>query len=408
VSIWGIRGIFEVVNRLLRGSVGTAVVAFVLVAGSQACGELKVAPRAADADTTESDGATGDSDSSTECTTPAANDPANCGRCGHSCQGGACKAGVCQPLVLAKDRRSPVDLAVSGAHVYWVEQGTTTSDLADGRLGRAPIAPCDAGCVSELLDAGQDFTGIAVNTEFAYVTQGRGSAGRVVRVPLDGRPFEVFAPNEPSASKIALESKSAVWINAGSGPSTGEARRRVFDSTSGGGGTIGSGLDHPNAVAVRGDRVFITASGQLEVDGYIATTDLAGTKTDLVATDQALPRGIAVDSTWVYWANQGDGTVHRARWDGTQHAEIVRGAIAASALGVDREGLYGTEAGGEPDHLDGRLRRANLDGPGAVTLADGLTYPTAVTTDGTSIYVSVRGAAAGGYRDGMILKVAKP
>ena len=398
-------------NRLLRGSVGTAVVALValaLVAGSQACGDLKVAARPADADTTESDGATGDSGSSTECTTPAANDPANCGRCGHSCQGGACKAGVCQPVVLAKDRRSPIDLAVRGAHVYWIEEGTTTNDLADGRLGRAPIAPCDAGCATELLDAGQDLTGIAVNTEFAYVTQGRGSAGRVLRVPIDGRPFEVFAPNEPSATKIALGSSGAIWINAGSGPSTGLARRRAFDSTSDGGVTIGSGLDYPNAIAVRGDKVFITASGQLDIDGYIATTDLAGTKTDAIVTDQALPRGIAVDSTWVYWTNRGDGTVHRARWDGSQHAEIVTSAIAANALTVDPDGLYWTEAGSEPDHLDGRLRRANLDGTGAVTLADGLSYPSAVTTDGTSIYVSVRGTAVAGYRDGMILAVAKP
>jgi len=390
------------------------LVASVFVGGSQACDGLKVAPPGKDAETPDAspspgDGATGASgDSSDDCTTPAPNDPQNCGRCGHSCQGGACEAGICQPLVLATDRRSPVHLAVRGAFVYWVEQGTATNNGADGRLGRASIDPCDAGCVTDLLDAGQDFTGIAVNDEYAYVTQGRLSTGRVVRVPLDGKPLEVFAPNEPSARRIALEADSAIWINAGAAPGEGLIRRRAFESVSDGGVTIGSGLDYPNAVAVRGSTVFVTASGQLDFDGYIAKTDLTGESADLVATDQAQPQGIAVDSTWVYWANRGDGTLHRARWDGAQEAEIVTSAVAANAIAVDTDGVYWTEAGSDPDHLDGRLRRASLDGTGAVTLADGLAYPSAVTTDTKSVYVSVRGTAAAGFRDGMILKVAKP
>jgi hypothetical protein len=399
------------VPRLLRSSFGTVLAAVTILAGSQACDDLKVAPLNEDAGTADSappedDGAT--SDSGEDCTTPAPNDPANCGRCGHSCQGGACKAGVCQPLVLATDRRSPVDIAVNGAYVYWVEQGTSTTNGADGRLGRASVAPCDAGCVTHLLEEGQDFTGVAVNAEYAYVTQGRLSTGRVVRVPLDGKPLEVFAPNEPSARRIALESSSAIWINAGAAPSEGLARRRAFDSISDGGVTIGSGLDYPNAIAVRGDKVFITASGQLDFDGYIAITDLTGSSADLIATDQASPRGIAVDSTWAYWANRGDGTVHRARWDGSQHTELVTSAIAANAVAVDSDGLYWTEAGSEPDYLDGRLRRSNLDGSGVVTLADGLTYPNAVTTDVKAVYVSVRGTPAAGLRNGMIVKVAKP
>lgn len=48
-------------------------------------------------------------------------DPANCGTCGHSCQGGTCSAGMCQPLLLGTVP-STVDYAratiVSGGKVY--------------------------------------------------------------------------------------------------------------------------------------------------------------------------------------------------------------------------------------------------------------------------------------------------
>lgn len=47
-------------------------------------------------------------------------DPANCGRCGHDCLGGACTAGVCQPVELAPATSGGAwDVSVDGAYVYW-------------------------------------------------------------------------------------------------------------------------------------------------------------------------------------------------------------------------------------------------------------------------------------------------
>src|ERR1700690_421077 len=48
-------------------------------------------------------------------------DGANCNACGHSCQTGACLAGVCQPVALATGRVSPTSIAVSSAGVFWIE-----------------------------------------------------------------------------------------------------------------------------------------------------------------------------------------------------------------------------------------------------------------------------------------------
>jgi hypothetical protein len=56
-------------------------------------------------------------------------DPTNCGRCGHDCLGGACAAGVCQPLLVASFTDQPVgSVVLSQDHVFW----NTMQDLAGG------------------------------------------------------------------------------------------------------------------------------------------------------------------------------------------------------------------------------------------------------------------------------------
>lgn len=56
-------------------------------------------------------------------------DPANCGRCGHGCQGGACTAGRCQPMELARFTDEPTaNVVLTRTHVYW----NTMESLAGG------------------------------------------------------------------------------------------------------------------------------------------------------------------------------------------------------------------------------------------------------------------------------------
>ena len=72
-----------------------------------------------------------------DATCGSSSDPSNCGRCGHSCLGGACVAGACQPVVLASEQgdstgggyyaengaalSGPDRIATDGATVFWLD-----------------------------------------------------------------------------------------------------------------------------------------------------------------------------------------------------------------------------------------------------------------------------------------------
>lgn len=59
-----------------------------------------------------------------------ANDPHNCGLCGHDCLGGACIEGRCQPVVLASGEAFPYTIISDGSTVFWANwsQGNGPAD----------------------------------------------------------------------------------------------------------------------------------------------------------------------------------------------------------------------------------------------------------------------------------------
>lgn len=402
-----------------------AVTASVLLSAAFGCATLKSAPEEPDggespsaAEPTTSPPGSGRSSLPSEAAdggcTPSKTDPRNCGRCGKSCRGGACVDGLCGPAVLADMRNSPADIAQLASYVYWVEQGTFEAAGRDGRLVRAPKTGCaaDAGaCGTELADGGVNFAGVAVDTAFAYVAAGSLSTGAVSRLALTGGPLTSFgAASEVGARRIAIDkaTSSVFWVNAGNADGTGTLRRRWIDA-SGPAATIVANLDFPAAVATLNGRVFFSVRGKsgFDFDGSIRACDADGKNPVVVATSQGQPRGVAVDTSRVYWVNRADGTVRAAKWSGAEATVLVPNGVSPNAVAVDADGVYWTEAGTDPDRLDGRVRRADLDGKNVRTLASAVPEPLAIAVDADAVYVAVRGTRDNLYRDGRILVIVK-
>lgn len=90
----------------------------------------------ADGNATEGGSADGGTDSA-PCAADTAKDPLNCGRCGHSCLGGTCTAGVCQAYELTSVTDAPLaHIAVTDQHVFFSSRISLTTEA--GGLWRAP------------------------------------------------------------------------------------------------------------------------------------------------------------------------------------------------------------------------------------------------------------------------------
>ena len=101
----------------------------------------------------------------------------HCGACNHSCLGGTCKQGKCQPLALTSANQAKF-LAIDGSNAYWTSY--------HGTVKRVPLS---GGSAVTLASGFDETEGIAVDTSYIYFTANSryaGVAGKLYRVGLGG------------------------------------------------------------------------------------------------------------------------------------------------------------------------------------------------------------------------------
>jgi hypothetical protein len=256
----------------------------------------------------------------------------NCGRCGHSCLGGLCKASSCQPLVLATGQgtvagvalqdayvyftslsnnvvarvlkvgggkvetlaKSPdvslaKHLAVDGTHVYW-----GNADCCSGVVARCPLAGCGAAA-AEVLASGEEPTGIALDTGFVYWSDH--NAGEIRRKPLDGGAQQLVSPTAGALpATVTAGGGFAFWIEDFSG--------EVDRSNPADGGYLEIGKNGQSGRDLALDPTYVywgAAIGPFEL-GKISRAPRDGSgPSQLLGPAQGEPMAVAVDTKKVYW-----------------------------------------------------------------------------------------------------------
>lgn len=324
-------------------------------------------------------------------------DSANCGRCGHSCEGGACSGGVCQVTAFVTGQNDPMGLATDSENLYWTNYGCGNDTVVE-----APLA----GGTPTTLATGQSCAlGIAVNATDVYWTQSGYSSIVMADALPSGSPTQLAADQGGWPQSIAASETTVAWVYTGGPYNT--LPPSIMSVPAGGGsattvatlGSVGSSVSA--SVAIDSSYVYWrvgTEIAKAHADGSGQVTLVTG------QSSSSAPGSLAVTPTHLYWTDVADGgagagSVMQANLDGSGVAAVASGQSSPAYVVADSDGVYWTNA---PSGDGGTVMMAPLDGGATTTLAAGQANPQGIAASPTAVYFADKVAS------GTIWRVAKP
>ena len=300
-------------------------------------------------------------------------DGANCGTCGHSCQGGTCSAGKCQPVVIASGQNKPWSIATDGTTLFWVNQGNKTLIRYTLASGTSTVYPSSGNCTSAT-------GGLAVAAGKVWWSSSNATCW--VATPATGTPTEITSMwggtttelNGVAASVNGgyLVNNSDNWLVSSSPSSTyrfqavgkgvaadsagvywleGQNLVKQHDASSLGTGTPGilsSGTTTSDGITTYNSLVYFTGASAI-----YSVPNTPGTPPTPLVAGQVSPSGIAADASGVYWTNRNApqsgvplGTVMRAPLAGGTAAPIASDQDDPHGIALDATTVYWTNSAG--------------------------------------------------------------
>lgn len=325
-------------------------------------------------------------------------DANNCGACGHSCLGGACTAGACQPMRLFTDPSG-------GGALSLVVQGGAIYVLFYAAVWSCTLGP--AGCTAEpvraftvtfttsgILDL-LSITAVGPDVYFAQspLIQPDGGfgtpGGRVYRVGADGSGLRLVADSQPTVFAMAASDQFLFWANRDFPLTTGEIERCPRSGTCTPTALTAAGTPVGGTFTSATDLYFVT-SGSAAGSGAIRSCALAGScaSTDLVYDGPAVDvDGVAAyDGVAAFASLTVAGSLSLVTSKRPAPADVAMldtgikwDKSTQPALALDDAYVYFTR-------LDRVQRYARGSGKGAEDVAVGQTGPSALAVDAAAIY----------------------
>lgn len=265
-----------------------------------------------------------------------ATDASHCGRCGHSCLGGACANRTCAPTVFVPAVVA-ADLVVVGDSLYWA----TLEAIFRQGLG-------DSGRPEHVIDA-RDVSALASDGTHLFWTERR-TLGAVRTCSVDGCAGSArdLAAGEIMATSLAVDDSGVYWTTTPEG--RGAVRRADKDGANV--GTLASGEEFPRFAVTDRDHVY-----------WLSTCDVryvrkgGGAATALAGLDACSACGLAIDGDGALYATA-EGTSVLARF--APRGSVVRltaGVASPASPVVDGDSIYWLNHGETPPTSAGGVMR---------------------------------------------------
>jgi hypothetical protein len=304
-------------------------------------------------------------------------------------------------------------LAVDAEHIYWVDPALGTigrADLDGTERNPAFIEPGTIEC--EVKGKPGTFEAVASRPRSVAVDAGHvywtdtgcsdengpiAETGTIGRAAIDGSEVEAaFIEGATNPQGIAVNATHVYWANAGiTGVSAigratiagGEVKQSLIAEAIGG--------TTPYGVALSATHVYFDLNGVSNNFSYIARANLDGKEAEAAFVGEGA-RGLAVDASHVYWANQGDEAIGRANLElKSVETEFIPLEGKPNGLAADGAHLYWSTNGEAPTNPGNDLYRYQ---PASEALED-------LTPDATGNGAEVQGVL-GASEDGSYLYFA--
>lgn len=305
-------------------------------------------------------------------------DPANCGACGHDCLGGACAAGVCQPVELAEQDGQPWEIALDGEHVYW---NNTHGEMAK--------VPKKGGATKILTDALINVGALALRGDRVY---GANYGGAVWFVSKGGGALQSLTAPGSGGIAVATGESGVYW-----------GRQALMRTDFGGGSTsvLGDASHEVTSIAVDASHAYWTDYAEEGTEsGGVRRVPVGGGPTSTLASGYGIIQ-LVIDDESVFWIFGGtsekswaDGALYAMPKGGGEATLLAAPLDGATRLAVDASHVYWTESYGMV------VRKVPKSGGEAVTLATSNGNPQGIAVDEEAVYWVDPG-------NGKIMKVAK-
>ena len=270
-----------------------------------------------------------DLDPSNGCETPLTT-ASDCGACAHDCLGGACTAGVCEPVTIVNNQDTPTFLTADDTFFYWtcfVSGGSIWKTSIDGTVGprelasgepwpRAPVVDADAlywvnqtagGGVRRLaLAGGAPITlapstnprGLAVDADNVYFCEG-GGQGDILSAPkMAPGPITVVAAQQQSPWGMAVDADNVYFSSNSAQGGIWSIPKPMGMATK-----IAEGK-FAYSIVLDGNELFWVD------DNGVEKLTLGDPAPVFLGTANTIGHELAVDATHVYFASAQDGIVY--------------------------------------------------------------------------------------------------
>ena len=220
-------------------------------------------------------------------------DPEHCGACDHSCLGGACENGQCQPVLIADGQSSPLHVVANDESIYW------TSYVTSGGIRRMNR---ETRQIAQILNGLDRPAYLALTATHLYWTEHTGDV--VMRSDLDGNDPQVLAqtPEVDQAFGVAVQRTTLFWVNGGGGGGI----QQLSIGFSGPPTEIFGSLSLPEGLWLHDGDLYVA-----EENGGTVYRWPPGGPAEIVADGLSDPVGVAADDDYVYITDQAAGQLLR-------------------------------------------------------------------------------------------------